>query len=59
MRLASMYEFDRTRFDSIRLTNSATDSNHTNLPGFEATVKTLILVIRVGEDLDIADVVCD
>lgn len=44
---------------SIQLTDSATDGNHTNLTGFEATVQTLILVVRVREDLDIANIVRD
>ena len=49
--------FSTARF--VPLTNGTTDGNHTNLTGLEATVQTLILVVRVRQDLDVADIVCD
>lgn len=43
----------------VLLTNGTTDGNHTDLTGLEATVQTLVLVIRVRQVLDVANVVCD
>lgn len=43
-------------FMAFPLTNSATDGNHTNLPGLEPTVQTLIFPVGIRVELGIVAV---
>ena len=43
-------------FSQTQLTDSTTDSNHTNLAGFETTVQTLIFPVGICVELGIVGV---